>query len=318
MPDFKAIRSFLALLLMAIIWLGLPKPSYAGTFSQNETIFDGLPYEYNLYVPTTLASDPAPAVMALHGGGGNAAHFESVAGLQAAADLDGFVLIMPQGFPNQVHPNQRTWNAGAFAVGAAIANIDHVAILRTIVDDVKGNIDIDPGKVYALGFSNGGMMAYRLACEASDMVAAIAVAAATLMDRDITVTPPATAFDCLPEMPVAVLHYHGLLDNCSPFFGGPGAGIVPGVRPPVSDSIWRFITLNQCNTVAIEAVGQSSCWTFGDCAESVEVEICALANHGHAWPSALLSPPGGPCSGPVSNDVGIDRIWAFFEKHARS
>lgn len=304
--------------LLVAAWLGIPLLAQAGMFSQHSITLDERSHAYDLYIPATLPADRASAVIALHSGNGNAASFEATAGLRAAADQHGFVLIMPQGMPRPAHPNRRTWNAGAFPVHAAQLGVDHVGALRAILDDVEASIAIDPGRVYALGHSNGGMMAYRLACEASDMVAAIAVAAATLMDRDISLVPPAVIFDCTPEIPVAVLHYHGLLDSCAPFFGGPSTGLVPGVRPPVSDSIQRFVTLNQCGTVVADQTGQASCWTFGNCSQSVEVEICAIAGHGHAWPGALQLPPsGGLCSGPVRDDVGIDRILAFFSQHAR-
>lgn len=70
---------------------------------------------------------------------------------------------------------------------------------------------VDPDRIYVFGHSNGGFMAYWLACELSDEVTAIAVLAGSDYPTDA---------DCQPSRPVSVLHLHGDDDELVFYEGG--------------------------------------------------------------------------------------------------
>ena len=96
-----------------------------------------------------------------------------------------------------------------------LLGFDHaVEGLRLLVADVASAYAVDPDRVYAAGHSNGGIMALRLACEASDVFAAVGVQSSAL---GITT--------CEPRNPVSLLQIHGTADTNVPIDGGRGSGL---------------------------------------------------------------------------------------------
>jgi poly(3-hydroxybutyrate) depolymerase len=67
----------------------------------------------------------------------------------------------------------------------------------------------DKSWVWAIGFSNGGMMAYRLDCKIADQIRGVGVGAGSL-----------TVGTCAPNKKFSVFHLHGDLDNGIPVNGG--------------------------------------------------------------------------------------------------
>jgi polyhydroxybutyrate depolymerase len=161
-----------------------------------------------LYVPTSLPKGTrVPLVVVLHGGFGVADGAAKQTGFDAQAERGKFLVVYPQGI-------LRSWNAGICCGPAMKNNVDDVRFITTLLDRLEADYRIDTRRVYATGISNGGMMAYRLACEAPDRFAAIAPVAATL-----------TISGCRPPQPVSLLHIHGMEDGNVPFAGGVGLAV---------------------------------------------------------------------------------------------
>src|SRR6201999_3515118 len=109
---------------------------------------------------------PMPLVFCFHGLGQNAVMFcVDGAGMIPKSDDAGFILVMPNGYMNK-------WNAGACCLSDP--KLNDVALVRAIFEEVGKHVNVDLTRVYATGLSNGGFMSYRLACEASDIFAAVA------------------------------------------------------------------------------------------------------------------------------------------------
>jgi poly(3-hydroxybutyrate) depolymerase len=156
---------------------------------------------YLLHTPPLLRRVPAmaegrPAMIVLHGVKDTPEHFESVAGFRKYADRDGNLLAFPEGV-------RMSFNAGLCCGDAAAHGVDDVGFLSDVVSDLKAR---GASRISVVGFSNGGMMAYRLACERPDLVDTIGVFAGTLE---------------IPHCngPVRALHVHGLKDTAVPFTG---------------------------------------------------------------------------------------------------
>src|SRR5258707_13746188 len=77
------------------------------------------------------------------------------------SDAKGFILVMPNGYQN-------SWNAGTCCGGASTSKLDDVALFRAIFKEVSTHVNVDLGRVYATGLSNGGYISYLLPCAAAD------------------------------------------------------------------------------------------------------------------------------------------------------
>ena len=137
---------------------------------------------------------PAPLLFVLHGLGGDPASIARSTGLGDAAVDAGYVVVAPAG-------HERSWNAAACCGAASARGVDDVSLIASVVDDVAETVDVDRTRVVAAGFSKGGMLAHRLACERSDVVAAVAVVGGDL-------TSP-----CTSPGAADVLHVHGALQT---------------------------------------------------------------------------------------------------------
>ena len=156
---------------------------------------------YVLHTPPLLRRIPAmadgrPAMIVLHGIKDTPEHFESVAGFKKYADRDGNLVAYPEGV-------RESFNAGLCCGDASAYRVDDIAFLSDVVSDLRAR---GASRISVVGFSNGGMMAYRLACERPDLVDTIGVMSGTLE---------------IPRCdgPVRALHVHGAKDTAVPFTG---------------------------------------------------------------------------------------------------
>jgi polyhydroxybutyrate depolymerase len=275
---------------------------------------NGLRRTYRLFVPAGLAGK-APLVIALHGGLGSGKQFESNSGLNGLATANGFLVAYPDGVGRSADGTGgvRTWNAGTCCGPAAARKVDDVAFLRAVVRDISATRMVDRSRVYAVGHSNGGMMALRLACAASGVFAAVAVQSASLA------TP-----GCSPRRPVSLLQIHGSADTNIPMAGGRGSGIAGVAFAPPREAAQRMARVAQCRPKPARLRDTSnrdltlSRWR--SCASGVEVAFLTVRGAGHAW-------MGQPSSSPWADDfigtpypkVDTSRaLWAFLAAHQRA
>lgn len=295
-----------------------PTPTASPTdLSVVRSVFiNDIEHRYRLYVPGGLVGNTnVPLVIALHGGGMTAEYFDQFTRLRTTAAARGFALMTPTG-------GLQSWNAGSCCAPSSAFGVNHVRIISAMLDDAGTLFSIDEDRVFAAGHSNGGMMAYRLACELSDRIAAIASNAAVMMDRNLDTTPPTEVFACQPVRPVPVLHIHGLGDLCAPFEGGMSTGAAGGMRAPASESIDFWVANNRCSLdplVASYRNGNARCERYNLCQAGANVELCTIERAGHIWPGNGISPAvGDVCGGTGSNDLNAnDYIWTFFSRHPR-
>src|SRR5438552_2543522 len=185
-----------------------PLPSVGRTLSAG-----GRERSYRLYRPRSVeAGRPAPLVVVLHGGFGSAGQAEQAYGWDDLADRHGFLVAYPDGVG-------RSWNAGWCCGAARTHAVDDVGFVGGLVAEIAAGDGVDPRRVFAAGVSNGGMLAYRIACDSPGLLAAIGVVAGTMV------------CDCLQPRSVSLLHIHGLEDRSVPFWGGVGLE-ASSRRPP--------------------------------------------------------------------------------------
>jgi polyhydroxybutyrate depolymerase len=290
-------------------------------------VVDGGGRTYNVHIPAGLdLTKPAPLVFAFHGGGQSASAFEGFAHIEAKSDASGFILVEPEGtiaLPGLSPGTLDVWNAGNCCELAAEinTNVDDVGFVRAMIDTITQQVCVDPKRIFATGFSNGGMLAHRLACELSDKIAAIAAVSGGIGDVDLDKTPVETLFQCNPGRQVPVLHVHGTQDACYPFDGGWGPlSLVTFVSAPTTVQEW--VERNQCEAgppTTVLSNGAATCALY-PCSHPGEVEFCIIDGGGHYWPGggdwAGSEVFCGSNQGARSADlIANDAFWSWFSAH---
>jgi polyhydroxybutyrate depolymerase len=234
-------------------------------------------------VPARAAAKPSPLVVALHGGGASGRFMKRYSGLARVSDRAGFIAVFPD-----ATGAQRFWNLdtakGPDDVGFAAALIERVATVACI----------DPGRVFAVGVSNGGGLAARVGCELSERVAGIVVVAGGFGRL------PA----CHPVRPVSVLEIHGSNDASVPYGGDPQDGGAGDVRAWLDGWARR----DRCaGTRPRRLVAPRSVRTdWRGCAPSVALAHIQVLGGGHQWPGATPPDPGPP-----STFSAAQQAWSF-------
>lgn len=163
-----------------------------------------------LYVPDSYdPSEEAPLMISFHGFGLDSQTHLEQADMRTLADRDGVLLAYPQGSLLEGFPH---WNALPNSPENKSA-VDDLGFVRELISQIESEYPINRERIYASGFSNGGMMAYALACYEKDLLAAVAVVSGQLLDNGET---------CRPELPIGVIMLHGTDDRVLPYEGAFG------------------------------------------------------------------------------------------------
>ncbi len=219
---------------------------------------DGYHRCWHIHVPENLEG-PVPLLVDMHGFGGTAEGQKRLTGFDRLADEEKFVVVWPQGMNS-------SWNAGPLCCGHSVADdVDDVGFLRKMIARVGSQQNIDQGRVYVTGLSNGSAMSQRFANEASDLVAATASLALYLL---------------VPESenyaPVPALEIHGTKDSV---VNWSEAGRLPGAMK----NLETWATMNQCSGEPVESWREGSHYalTYEDCQQGAEVTLVTIHEGGH-------------------------------------
>jgi polyhydroxybutyrate depolymerase len=161
---------------------------------------------YLIAVPDGVANPPL--IIALHGGGGNPAQFESDSGLTKRALANGFAIAYPAG---SGRTRLLTWNGIYCCAYAQEKQIDDVAFLDRVVSDAAKNYWIDAKRIFVTGMSNGSIMAETYGALRPRVVRAIGGVAGTMDIHDVRIRGA-----------VPLLHIHGTDDSHVAYNGGYG------------------------------------------------------------------------------------------------
>jgi polyhydroxybutyrate depolymerase len=232
----------------------------------------GLTRSYRLFVPAVLPPGPRPLVIALHWLDGDAARFEAGTGLDVGAAAVGALVAYPDGVA-------RSWNAGTCCGPARDGQVDDVAFIDAIIAQASTRFAIDPARVAVGGLSNGGMMAYRYACERPSARLTLFVGSGV---------PVAGA--CSYPRPLSVLHMHGLLDSTVPW-AGTRSSVLPlgGTFPSVPSSLSGLARGQGCTgwaQTALSALVRRYIAT--GCPAGVALVTLSSGSLGHRWATGDL------------------------------
>jgi polyhydroxybutyrate depolymerase len=174
-------------------------------------------------------------VVLLHGYGMSGQAQENSMDFLPWSDQLGFLYVYPDGTVDE--DGFRFWNATDACCDFYGTGVDDSGYLRALIDEIVALLSVDTERIFVLGYSNGGFMAYRMACDHADIIAAVASLSGT------TFADPA---DCEPSAPVRALQIHGTDDPAIDYQGGAtDMGAYPGAVETAE--IWA--TYNNCSTV---------------------------------------------------------------------
>jgi polyhydroxybutyrate depolymerase len=307
------LRKLWTVLFLLLLWTTAtagPGPKVQTRSLQHQ----GLERTFHVVVPDS-AQPGAPMVLLLHGGGGRGDRVNRAMGYGPSREAAerGWVLVTPDG-------HDKSWNDGREVfenVSPSGQPIDDLGFLNKLVDQLAAEGTIDPNRVFVMGMSNGGHMAYSLAVHRADRFHTIAPLISNLpkgMDGEA------------PSRPVSVLVMNGTKDPLIPYNGGEVVvfGKNRGQVRSTDDTIAWWAQHNQCPSPpevlplkdrdpndGIQTVME----TRRNCADGSEVTLVRVEGGGHTW-------PGGPqylpekMIGPTSNDVDAVRMaFRFFDRH---
>ena len=173
---------------------------------QNRTMFfDGNNREYIIYVPAIYdGSEAYPLMFSFHGGGGTSNDFININDMRSVADTAGFIAVYPQA---AVDPND---GSNAWLHKAPTSH-DDVFFIEAIIDTLSNDYFIDNNRVYACGYSEGGIFSYELGCRLNDRIAAFASVSGSMMVDAFRDSYYNLGF-CSPVHPTAVMLIPGTND----------------------------------------------------------------------------------------------------------
>lgn len=238
----------------------------------------------DLEAPRTLTDGKRyPLVMVLHGYGVSGLFQRAYFGVQALVDADQALVIAPDGTVDST--GKQFWNADPACCDREGAAPDDVGYLAQMIEDITAEWPVD--RVFLIGHSNGGFMAYRMACEH-----------AALLEAIVPLAAHASSIPCAPAVPVDVLHIHGTADDIVPY-----AGAEPSVQ--------QWATHNACAgarsdggaadyDVSVDGA-ETTPSAYTRCIAGGEVELWTMAGATHV---------------PTINAAFTPAVFAWMEDHA--
>jgi len=235
--------------------------------------------EARLVLPATLGDVPLPLVVLLHGFGSSADGLDRYLGISRRVGSDRFALLLPEGTRNWIR--MRFWNATPACCDFFRSGADDAGYLRALVQEVERIVAV--GRVYVIGYSNGGFMAHRLACDGMPKLAGIAVLAGSSFER---------AERCDGAAPVTVLQMHGDEDGLVAYEGDPNPLLGRGGFPGAEEAAARWARRGGCDAEAARTAGaldlerriagaETAVAAYGNCDAGIRVELWTIAGGGH-------------------------------------
>jgi polyhydroxybutyrate depolymerase len=260
---------------------------YLNTNAQT-LVHDGIDREYIIYVPNSYDGTSAvPLLFNFHGFGGSASEFINDADMRAEAEANSFILVYPQG---SCLNGASHWNPCPID-GDNKSSADDLGFVEALVNEVSSQYTIDLERIYAAGYSNGGMMAYGLANYKSNLIAAIASVSGSMLD-------------CIGSTshPIPVLHLHGTSDGVIPYDGSNDYSSVQSTL----DYWTSFNNTISTPTINVDTTGGMTIehYVYGQGDNSVSVEHYKYIGGDHVW-----------FNEPHQGQNASNLVWSFMSKY---
>lgn len=235
-----------------------------------------------------------PVVICLHGYSDTVSSFMYMTEFNQVADTAGFIVAYPQARTN------KAWNSGINSSKEyPTGNEDDVAFISAMLDSLIRHHNVDVSRIYCCGFSNGGFMTFKVACELGDRIAAIGSVGGVMASS--------VAEKCKSANKKPLVMIHGSADTVVPKKGD-GKGWMS------VDQTLAFWNMNSNipQTRQFDYVGRGRSksnvpmvmkGTLGSDPDTSTSVFYEVLNGDHSWPSSLY---------PAEIDASVE-LWKFFK-----
>lgn len=223
-------------------------------------------------LPDSLAN-PAPLLILLHSASTSGAHQERYMKLGPVAKKNGIIYIAPDGVMNP--DGQRFWNASKACCNRYNQDVDDVAYINSLIDEIDKRTPIDRKRIFLIGHSNGAFMSFTFACKTNQVAAIVAIAGA--MDYKS---------GCTFKSPISLLDIHGTADTTIKIDGG-----LMNESPYTSapSTIKRIATVDKCANPKLAkkdfepSIKGSETTIFKyNCSTGTQLQFWKIANGSHS------------------------------------
>ncbi|MBC8098436.1 MAG: dienelactone hydrolase family protein [Armatimonadetes bacterium] len=269
---------------------------YPAGESQQTLLFEDTERTFTLVLPPDYDSaQPMPLVLSLHGVFSDAAQQQVYTGWDALAARETVIIAYPNGtgFP-------RRWfgDFGNFDNDELNAS---VRLMQALINELSANLCLDPARIYINGFSNGGGLAYKVACTLSQTVAAVGIVSGAFPTQNAA---------CDPTRSVSIIVFHGDADRVVPYDGSADTH-----SPAQFAAEWG--ARNGCDPTpeSLEPQGAVSGVRYVGCTDDAEVVFYSIAGGGHNWPGGGVPESVFMADNTTTDISATEAMWTFFVAH---
>ncbi len=277
----------------------------------------GRRWHYDLHIPPQYnPNTPTPIVITLHGAGGNGRYHLDQASWKDKANEAGFIVVAPYGQPvvRWMPRTTRVWNV-SLRPSNPRSRIDDVQFFRVLLNKLQRHLNIDQNRIYVVGHSNGGEMAFLLGRKLSQKLAAIAAVG--------SITPVGSPFlNQASTLPVSTLYMTGTKDPLVPLAGG--RILLPSGQerniPPLMEFLKYWANSMDCesNPQVVESNSDFQKMSYDNCGNKVNYVVYLIENQGHSWPGGKHQLPVEKFGPNNPSFKATDVIWDFFKQQIRA
>jgi len=303
-----------ALILLALLW-----PAFAAMAESTRTQVvkvGGLTRTYRLHVPDALRKNrDLPLVIAFHGSGVDGAAMEKFSKFSELADREGFIVAYPDAIGHE-------WNDGREArkIRSQASHVDDVAFVEAMIIQISSLRRIDPKRIYAAGFSNGGIFAHYLGSKLAGRLAAIAPVSGGLAEPVLR--------DFKPAAPLSVCMIHGAADKAVPYDGGAvdnhdngrviGATQSGNLWTQQANNVFAAPTTSLLSDTTSQGHRRVKFTRWSAPKQKTEVVLYTIEDGGHGWPNDPQAASMLRFWRSTHTFDTTKAIWDFFKSHPKA
>jgi polyhydroxybutyrate depolymerase len=319
------VKTIIAILLMGFFSFckTLPKFVPVSDHQIGKVVSDDIERTFHYYIPKQKSLNPLPLIFVLHGGGGSSEGMIYLTRISEIAERDNFIVVFPNGIENR-------WNDGRGIMRYVTdkQNTNDVKFFREMVSFFKSTQQIDNRRIHVVGLSNGGFMAQRVLCEASDIFASGFTVAAT--------TSKFLSKECVLHEPVSLGFIFGKRDDVIPFMGGtvliPSSMEPNAPKVPAGESLSFLESLDvwknrlKCELEEKQYIDSLKKkypkeilkYSFRNCITNSLLDAYLIESGGHFWPHGFFY-QNDKKYGFLTNDLdATNLIVDFFKRTPKS